>query len=166
MVRKFEKISYEMFKSNIIDLGINTAEEIIANIYNNIKLPERKTKFSAGYDFSLPFAITIMSHECLLIPTGIKVSLNEDEYLAMHVRSSLGIKYGITLANATGIIDSDYYNNSNNEGHIYVKLVNNGDSNISLQAGDAISQGIISKFYIVDNEEIIKNERDGGIGST
>lgn len=130
-----------------------------------ISLPKRATKNSAGYDFFLPFNIIIYANDSIKIPTGIKVEMNSDEVLKLYPRSSLGFKYGIRLANTTGIIDSDYFNNKGNEGHIWLKLVNPSDKNIELKKGEAVMQGIFEKFLVCDDDEG-NGERVGGIGST
>ena len=87
-----------------------------------IELPKRGTYFSAGYDLKSAETVVIGAGETVLIPTGLKVLLPDNEFLAIYPRSSLAGKYGITLANCVGIVDSDYYNNEDNEGHIQVLL--------------------------------------------
>lgn len=169
-MRKFEKVSYEQFVTDCQSNYIYMTDEQYKNIYDNIKMPVRKTKYSAGYDFHNPFPFTITGksfdiNNSILIPTGIKVQMNEDEYLALHIRSSLGFKYSINLANDVGIIDFDYYGNNSNEGHIMIKLVNNGIHNISIQQNEAVAQGIFCKYYLTNDDEAT-DERTGGIGST
>ena len=91
----------------------------------------------------------------------------EDEYLALHVRSSYGFKYSCRLVNSTGIIDKDYYNNEKNEGEIFVKLYNHGNESLTIKKGDSFAQGIFSKYYKTDNDqETVGGKRIGGIGST
>lgn len=92
--------------------------------------------------------------------------MNKDEMLMLVVRSSMGFKYNVRMCNQIGIFESDYYNNSNNEGHAWLKLQNEGDKDYIVKKGDAICQGIFTKFLTVDNEEKIINERKGGLGST
>ena len=156
-MRYFEKISYEQFSS---DIGNNQ------EMYNNIKLPKRATRYSAGYDIYSLEDMTIKPNEIRKIPTGLKVRMNENDVLMIFVRSSMGFKYNVRLCNQVGIIESDYYNNSSNEGHIWIKLQNEGDKDFVVKAGDAIAQGVFTTFNTVDNEEEIINERIGGIGST
>lgn len=156
-MRKFEIISINQFNKDFKD--INTK-------YEDIIIPKRSTKFSAGYDFYIPYDLTIKKDEVVLIPTGIKVMLNTDEFLGIYIRSSLGFKYNLRMCNQVGIIDSDYYNNPSNEGHIFVKLKNEGDNDIILKKYDRYVQGIIQKYYIVDNEKEIEDIRVGGIGSS
>ncbi len=154
-MRGFEKVSKEEF------LKYQTEA-----IYDNIKLPERKTKNSAGYDFYLPFSISIKPKERIIIPSGIKAYMASDEVLLLVVRSSLGIKYGIRLLNQVGVIDSDYYNNIDNEGHILIALENTSNEELKLAAGERIIQGIFMKYLISDSEIKPHNSRSGGIGST
>lgn len=156
-MRKFEKISFKTFKKDICDNK---------ELYEKYELPKRSTKKSAGYDFRSLEEKVIRPKESYIFKTGIKAIMNDDELLYIFIRSSLGFKNDITLSNSVGIIDSDYYNNENNEGHIAIKLINHSDKNFKVNIGDKIAQGIFSKFLVVDDEEEIINERKGGFGST
>ena len=156
-MRKFCVISNKQF-----DIDFNGIDAR----YDDVVIPKRNTMYSAGYDFYIPYDLTIKSGEIVKIPTGIKVMLNSDEFLGIYIRSSLGFKYNLRMCNQVGIIDSDYYDNIDNEGHIFVKLKNEGDSDIVLKKNDRFVQGIIQKFYVVDNEDNLMNTRVGGIGST
>ena len=156
-MRKFEIISINQFNKDFKNIDTK---------YDDIIIPKRSTKFSAGYDFYMPYDLTVKKNEVVLIPTGIKTMLNSDEFLGIYIRSSLGFKYNLRMCNQVGIIDSDYYNNPSNEGHIFVKLKNEGDNDIILKKYDRYVQGIIQKYYIVDNEKEIEDIRVGGIGSS
>lgn len=156
-MRKFEKISYEMFKKIV---GDNK------ELYDNIILPKRSTVSSAGYDIRSIEEIVIPAHESRIIKTGLKVCMNSDEVLYVYVRSSFGYKYEVCLTNSVGVIDSDYYNNSDNEGHFTVKLSNNSNSDFKVNINDRIAQGVFMKYLTVDEEGEINNIRTGGIGST
>lgn len=156
-MRIFEKISFEQFKK---DIGDNI------DLYNGYCLPKRGTKNSAGYDFFALYDYTLKPGEIMKIPTGIKVNMNEEEVLFLIDRSSMGFKYNVRMCNQVGVIDSDYYNNSDNEGHIWIKIQNEGEKEYSVKKGDAMIQGIFIKYLTVDNEDKINNERIGGIGST
>ena len=131
----------------------------------DVELPKRATKKSAGYDFCTIEDIQLNPGEIKLIKTGIKAYMEDDEVLKIFPRSSLSLKK-ITLPNNVGIIDSDYYNNSKNEGHIFIPLYNFSDEMFEIKKGDKIAQGIFEKFLVIDNEEEIENERNGGFGST
>ena len=100
-----------------------------------------------------------------LVPTGIKCEMPKSMYLELSVRSSCPLKSWLILANGVGIIDADYYNNSDNEGHIYFQMINLSPFDILLKKGDTIGQGIIKKYYITDNDDA-QGERLGGFGST
>ena len=100
-----------------------------------------------------------------LVPTGIKCEIPKDMYLELSVRSSCPLKHWLILANGVGIIDADYYNNSDNEGHIYFQIINLSPFDILLQKGDTIGQAILKKYYITDND-MASGERIGGFGST
>lgn len=129
------------------------------------KLPERSTKYSAGYDFFAPTTIIIEPHDQThLMFTDIKVQLDKDKVLMLYPRSSLGMKR-IALANTTGIIDADYYNNKKNEGNIGFSLVNNSDKQVIIQQGEKFMQGVITKYFITD-DDTAKKVREGGFGST
>lgn len=156
-MRKFEKISFEQFKKDVKD---------DIELYNSYNIPKRSTKNSAGYDFESLYDFTLKPNEIIKIPTGIKVAMNPDEVLFMIVRSSMGFKYNVRLVNQVGVIDSDYYNNSDNEGHMFIKLHNQGNSDYVVKKGDKICQGIFTKYLTVDDEEQIENERLSGFGST
>lgn len=156
-MRKFEKISLNQF---IKDTNLTKKE------YNEIILPQRATKNSAGYDFHILEDLTLKPNEIKKIPTGIKAKMNDDEVLMLHIRSSLGFKYNLRLCNQTGIIDSDYYNNENNEGHIFIAVQNEGSKTINMKANDRFAQGIFIKYLTTNNEIEIKENRTGGIGST
>ena len=156
-MRFFEKISFEQFKKDIIDNK---------ELYKSFLLPKRSTKNSAGYDFKALTSFTLKKGERKKIPLGVKASLENDEVLMIVVRSSMGFKYNIRLCNQVGIIDSDYYNNSSNEGHIWICLENEGEEDYSINEGDNICQGIFVKYLTVDNEEDVITKRNGGFGST
>ena len=100
-----------------------------------------------------------------LVPTGLKVHLDDNEYLEITAKSSTPLKSLLIVANAPGIIDSDYYNNPGNEGHIFVQLLNFFPYTIYLEKGDRFAQGIVRKFESKE-EDTIQKERGGGHGST
>lgn len=156
-MRKLEIISKKQFYIDFKDYDTK---------YEDLIVPRRNTKYAAGYDFYLPFDIELNPGEIIKIPTGIKVLMNEDEFFGIYVRSSLGFKYNMRLCNQVGIIDYDYCNNIDNEGHMFVRLQNHGDKIVSLKKGERYVQGIFQKYYVVDNEEKIENKRVGGLGST
>jgi len=161
MPRLFEKVSYESFKKELIEYP----DEIVKRIYDSIKLPVRKTKYSAGYDIASPIDIVLGPNESFVIPTGIKAQMNDNEFLALFVRSSLGIKRNIILKNIVGIIDKDYYNNPSNEGHILVVIKNIGNVEVSISSNEAIVQGIFLPYLLTD-DDAVSALRTGGIGST
>jgi len=155
-MRIFEKISFEQFK-----LDINNNEDV----YNDYELPKRGTKHSAGYDFFAIESFSIKPGEIKKIPTGYKVQCNDDEMLMVLVRSSMGFKYNVRMCNQVGIIESDYYNNESNEGHMYVVLQNHGEKIYEVKKGQAYAQGIFTNFLVTDDDSV-DVQRNGGIGST
>lgn len=100
-----------------------------------------------------------------LVSTGVKCYLDPGTYLELSVRSSTPLKYWLILANSVGIIDADYADNPDNEGEIFLQLINLGPVPIYLHKGDIIGQGIIKKFEITD-DDAAEGERTGGLGST
>ena len=137
----------------------------------NINLPKRSTAYSAGYDIESAEDVIILplkpsGNKTTMIKTGIKVQMNEGEYLAVYPRSSIGVKNLALMPNSVGIIDRDYYNNPDNDGHIMVPLINLSENPIRIKKGDRIAQGIFHQFLTVDDEEAIDNVRSGGFGST
>ena len=155
MQRYFEKISFDEFKKTIKD---------DINLYNEYKFPERKTKHSAGYDFLAIEDFEIKPKEIIKIPTGYKAKFLSDEVLFLMVRSSMGFKYNIRMCNQIGVIESDYYNNIDNEGHIFIALQNEGDIVFKVKKGEGYAQGIFTKFLTCGDTP--KTIRKGGIGST
>lgn len=136
---------------------------------SNINLPVRKTKCSAGYDIEAAEDTVIPSFKKgmkpTLVKTGIKAYMGEDEVLILANRSSNPGKKGLILANSIGVIDSDYYGNPDNDGHIMFAFYNIKEEDIEIKKGDAIGQGIFQKFLITDND-VSQGERTGGFGST
>jgi dUTP pyrophosphatase len=132
--------------------------------YEEVTLPTRATRGSAGYDLAVAEDVILAPGESKVFSTGLCAYMLSDEYLAIHVRSSLGIKHRITLSNATGIVDSDYIQ-SDNGGHIMMALTNNGSDVFQAAKGDRVAQGIFMKYLVADGDNVTA-ERNGGIGST
>ena len=119
-------------------MDIRGFEVVSAFEEQNINLPTRKTTESAGYDIECAEAVTLEPNQVVLVPTGLKAFMAYDEYLAIHIRSSMAIKRKLALVNSTGIIDSDYYNNEENEGHIMIALLNFGNEPVTLEKVNAL----------------------------
>ena len=161
-VARFELVSFEQFKSGFD----NVEEALIKEMYNNLKLPKRATKGSAGYDFYAPFDICLKPGETIKIPTGIRVYMEENYVLKLYPRSGLGFKFRLQLNNTVGIIDSDYYY-SDNEGHIFAKITNDTNENrtIEIKSGVGFMQGIFVEYAITFDDDT-DSIRNGGFGST
>lgn len=134
--------------------------------YDELRLPRRATKGSAGYDFFSPVDFTLSPGEFIRIPTGVRVQIDAGWVLMLYPRSGQGFKYRLQLYNSVGIIDSDYFD-ADNEGHIQIKIVNANEEGKTLvvRKGEAFAQGVFLPFGITmddDAEEI----RTGGFGST
>lgn len=133
----------------------------------DIIIPTRKTQYSAGYDIAAAEDIIVPPNSLSLVPTGIKAYMQPDEYLGIHIRSGLSIKSNLSLINSQGIIDADYYNNSENEGHIFIAIYNHNLQEIVINKGARIAQGIFYKYLLTDiDDNDIFSIRKGGIGST
>jgi dUTP pyrophosphatase len=153
-MRKLEKISYEQFKK---DMGEYNSREL----YDDIMIPTRHTKLSAGYDFHAPFEFTLNPGKIIKMPTAIKVSMEPDEFFMIVMRSSVGFKYNIRMCNQIGIIDADYYNNEENEGHMWIALQNEGQAPWTVKKGDCVAQGIFVRYCLVNNDDDTHSTRKG-----
>ena len=153
-IAQFFKVSEEQF--------VREAKKV----YQNIRLPRRATKGSAGYDFFAPESFTLVPHETILIPTGIRVMIEDGWVLSLYPRSGLGFRHRLQLDNTVGIIDSDYFE-AKNEGHILIKMTSDDHKGktLSVAAGDGFAQGIFLPFGITVDDEA-DGERTGGFGST
>ena len=132
--------------------------------YPDVNLPARSTVGSAGYDFECAENTTIHPHAIVLIPTGIKCQIDDGYYLQLALRSSTPKKKGLMLANGIGIIDSDYYNNPDNEGHIMFQVYNFTDTIVNIPKGERIGQGMFMKYFKTD-DDVASGIRTGGFGS-
>ncbi|MGI6154741.1 MAG: dUTP diphosphatase [Enterococcus lemanii] len=157
----------------------------VVTAYQNkeIQLPQRATHHAAGYDFEAAAEIVIPSIwkqvltrkigqesdnkklKPTLVPTGIKAYMGDDEYLQLANRSSNPLKRFLSLANGIGVIDSDYYNNADNEGHIMFQFTNFGLADMVIKKGERIGQGIFLPFLKADQDQTT-TERTGGFGSS
>ena len=162
-IAKFEKVSYEQFFKDMIDT-FGMFDNTIEDTYNNIKLPKRATAGSAGYDFFSPVDFKLKPGETIKIPTGIRCEMNNDWVLQVFPRSGLGFKYQVNLCNSTGIVDADYAY-SDNEGHIFAKLVNRGDKAVEIKQGEGFAQGIFLPYGLTVDDDCT-GVRNGGLGST
>ena len=165
-IAQFFKVSFDQFFIDFSNLYPSVKEKEIREIYNKIMLPKRATQGSAGYDFYTPIAVELHPGESINIPTGIRVRIDEGWVLKLYPRSGLGFKFRLQLNNTVGIIDSDYYN-SDNEGHIFIKITNDTheDKTIELNSGSAFCQGIFVEYGITVDDDA-DAERNGGFGST
>lgn len=135
----------------------------------DIHLPIRKTKNSAAYDIEAAEDFIIPAFKLgmkpSLIPTGLKVYMQEDEVLMVYPRSSGPKKQGILFPHSTGIIDSDYYENKDNDGHIFIQCINIKDEDVHIKKGEAVAQAIFQKYLVTDDDQAT-GTRKGGFGST
>jgi len=127
----------------------------------DVKLPTRSTPRAAGYDFYMPETVTLPPYEVVLVKSGITAHMHDDEYLQIQTRSSLALKYGLSLVGGVGIIDADYAGRE--IGFIFMNL---GKEPLTLEKGTRVVQGIFKKYYITDDDAPLNGERSGGFGST
>lgn len=189
-IAKFEKVSFEEFcraykpiyvenaKQMAIDRGEDVSEgfayseeeftQIAIALYENIKLPKRSTSGSAGYDFFYPYGrVELVPNSTCLIPTGIKCKMEPGWVLLELPKSGLGFNYRVQMDNTVGVIDSDYYNNPTNEGHIMIKITNdsrNGQVCV-FDDGNKYCQGVFVPYGITEDDDV-QETRQGGFGST
>ena len=165
-IAQFYKVSFEQFKEGYQDAFGEAKEQDIRRIYDEIKLPKRATRGSAGYDFYAPVSIRLKPGGTIKIPAGIRVKMDEGWVLKCYPRSGLGFKYRLQLNNTVGIIDSDYFY-SDNEGHIFAKITNDSKEGktVCINAGEGFMQGIFVEYGITRDDETVEI-RNGGFGST
>lgn len=165
-VAQFLKVSTELFIKAMREEFPQYTEEDIKDMYDSLLLPRRATKGSAGYDFFAPFSFSLPPGATIKIPTGIRAKMDEDWVLKIYPRSGLGFKYRLQMNNTVGIIDSDYFN-SDNEGHIFIKMTNdsNEGKNVEVAQGTGFAQGIFLEYGITVDDDA-DGVRNGGFGST
>ena len=134
-----------------------------------INLPERKTKNSAGYDIEAAEDCIVPAFKPgqapTLVKTGLKAYFNEDEALFLATKSSYPGKKGLLLANSIGVIESDYYENQDNDGHIMFAYYNLFPTDVTIKKHEAAGQAFFQKFLITDNDNAT-GIRTGDWGST
>lgn len=133
-----------------------------------IKLPERSTVNSAGYDFFAIENTVIPAKTTVRVFTGVKCKLLPDMFLLLANRSSNPAKKSLVLMNGIGIIDADYYGNPDNDGEMAFDFHNISTVDTIIKKGDKLGQGVIVKFIKTDDDYIANPTatRVGGFGST
>lgn len=150
---KFEKVSFEIF-----------SKDGTRQTYDDIILPRRATAKSAGYDFFAPTTLQIEPNQTVTVATGIRALMPDDWCLLIYPRSGLGFKYKLRLNNTVGVIDADY-SDSDNQGHIYVRMTNESQTPLTIQKGSAFAQGIFTRYLLTEDDDA-RATRNGGLGST
>jgi len=169
-VGKFEKVSYEQFRKDWLNTYSKPGdeelrnEEAIKDAYDTLNLPTRATFGSGGYDFFSPLDFVLGPDEDIMIPTGIRIKLLPGFRLSFYPKSGLGSKYFLRIANTIPTIDEDYYY-SDNMGHIFLRIRNEGNKRVVINKGDKYIQGIIEMFGLDVNDNAT-GVRNGGFGST
>ena len=161
-VAKFEKISLHQWDKDTDPMLTLAAKQ---KLLETIPMPKRATKGSAGYDISTPYEIDLLPNEEINVPTGLKCKIANGWFMGAFPKSGLGFKYYVRLANTIGVIDEDYYNNENNEGHMWVKIRNEGNKPLHIDAYKGICQVIFIPYGITEDDEA-DGIRKGGFGST
>ena len=150
---KFEKVNFATFNA------YGSRET-----YEKIRLPKRATTKSAGYDFFAPTRLTIAPNETVTVATGVRALMPDSWCLMIFPRSGLGFKYKLRLNNTVGIIDADY-SDSDNEGHIFIRMTNESDKPLEIAEGSAFAQGIFVQYLLTEDDDTTTT-RNGGLGST
>jgi len=169
-VGEFYKVSYVQFREDWLITFTKPQDEylynerIISEIYDNLNLPIRSTTGSGDYDFFSPLSFKLDPNESIMIPTGIRAKMIPGFKLAFYPRSGLGSKYFMRIANTIPQIDSDYFY-SDNEGHIFIRIRNEGDKRIDIKKGDKFVQASF-EIYGITNNDHADGIRNGGFGST
>ena len=160
-VGKFEKISLDQWHKDYGNDSEGNSDKILEEI---IKIPTRATQKSAGYDIVTPIDIDLKPGEMVKFPTGLRCKIENGWFLGIFPKSGLGFKYSLRLSNSTAIIDEDYYN-SDNEGHIWAKMQNDGEKEFHIEKGKAVCQGIFLPYGLTYDDDA-DGIRNGGLGST
>lgn len=169
--KNVHRLNCEMLEKWIREFKLETQRHdrhfaLVKGAPADTKLPTRKTKGSAGYDFYLPCDVVLEPYgDSPIIQTGVKAYMPEDEVLLLFIRSSVGIVKNVVLSNNVGVIDSSYADNPDNEGNIGLKLHNNSPHTVEFKKGERIMQGVFVKYGVVTDDQAAE-ERKGGIGST
>ena len=175
-IARFEKVSESRWLQDYTELfgkngpegtaGQKNLEEEALQAYGEIRLPRRATAGSAGYDLCTPVDIRLEPGQSMKIPTGIRVRMRQDYCLLIVPRSGLGSKFRFQLNNTAGVIDSDYYY-SDNEGHIFVPMINDSRDGrvVELKKGTAFAQSLFVSYGITEDDDT-ETVRNGGFGST
>ncbi len=132
----------------------------------SVVMPGRSTEYSAGYDFTTCKDLTIEAGRIERAETGVKAFMMDDEVLKIYPRSSLPVKFGVTIPNNVGIIDADYFGNEANDGAIFIQLLNFSKDPVTIPAGTRIAQGVFTKYLTLETETPTNRKRKGGFGST
>ena len=148
---KFEKVSFETYGGE-------------KEVYDSIKLPRRATAKSAGYDFYAPTKLCIAPNQTVTVATGVRALMPDDWCLMIFPRSGLGFKYRLRLNNTVGIIDADY-SDSDNEGHVFIRMTNESDKPLEIEQGAAFAQGVFVRYLLTEDDDVTET-RNGGLGST
>lgn len=163
-IRGFEPVGNEHIKN--VEVFTDEKGKKIEFKMEDVQLPTRNDKGSAGYDFYVRKEVTILPMQKTIIHTDVKAYMPEDEVLLLFARSSVAHVKGLLLSTGVSVIDSSYYGNEDNDGNILLAVVNSTGKAITLKAGDRICQGVFVKYGVVDNDEPRTAERAGGMGSS
>ena len=166
-MNKFEPVSQAEYNKVVTEEFTAKNGVIDYQSYEQLQIPKRATKGSAGYDFFSPISFMLKPRQTIKIPTCMKCQLGLGNVLMLFPRSSFGFKYRMQLDNTVGVVDQDYYNNESNEGHIFIKVTNDSktDKTLVVNKGDAFAQGIIMAYGVTDDDSVVAT-RTGGMGST
>ena len=166
--RYLEKISLNEFSKSVRKYNGDKFSDIeIKEMYDNLPSPCRSTLHAGGYDFYAPYDFVLKPGETIIVPTGFRVHMNNDEIFNLFVRGGTGFKYNVRLSNQVGIIDADYFGNETNEGHMFVSFTNHGSKSWENRGLESkMAQGIFMPYYTTCDDNCLNNIRKSGFGST
>lgn len=144
--------------SACFDLEYNPTDRAAVTVYSPQNAPIERSLSPEG-------TLVLMNGERAMVPTGLIADIPEGFSVRVHPRSSMGLKYGATLANSEAVIDSDYVH------ELFVLLQNTSTNKISIRIGDRIAQGELVEHPLYSIGETkkkptVKTDRKGGLGST
>lgn len=164
-IAEFKKVSLRQFKEDWRQMVDPDADDYeIKEVYDSIRMPDRATIGSAGYDFYSPLFICLRPGETIHFPTGIRCKMDVNWALLLMPKSSLGSRYRLGLSDTVGLIDSDYYS-AKNQGDIQITLCNSGKQKVLIDAGRAVAQGVFIQYGMTVDDNA-SDKRTGGFGST
>ncbi len=137
----------------------------ITRLDPTVPLPGYGTSEAAGFDLAASHDIVVQPGQIALIRTGLVIEVPTGHFLGIFARSSTPLKRGLLVANGVGVVDPDY---SGPNDEIKIQVLNFTQSEVRVQRGDRLAQGIVLAAPQVTWEEVgqIREVTRGGFGVT